>query len=398
MTAKRETLERNDVVPVDKAVDIVKYARTLAVRQINMIQLMTYFSIGKWIVEVQQNGENRAKYNAQILKTLSVALTKNFGRGFSVDTLENFRKFYLTYQERISEALYRKFAIEKSPSILDQFRDQFFQNSVLRSGNQSSHISSVELAEEKSDTLCRISENHPPFCLSWSHYKLLMRIENPDERSFYEIESVNSNWTVRVLQRQYNSSLYERLALSRDLDGIKRLATEGETISSPIDILRQPTVLEFLGLEEKACYSESDLERALIDKLQRFLLELGKGYLFEARQKRFTLNEDNFYVDLVFYNRLLQCFVLIDLKVDKLTHQDLGQMQMYVNYYDRFVRTENENPTIGILLCKEKNQTLVEITLPENTNIFAAEYKLYLPDKELLKEKLDQWVDEINNN
>ena len=193
-----------------------------------------------------------------------------------------------------------------------------------------------------------------------------MRIENEDERSFYEIESAKSGWGVRILQRQYNSSLYERLALSRDKEAVMQLSKEGNIIAKPEDIVKQPTVLEFLGIEEKAKYSESDLEAAIIDKLQKFLLEMGKGYLFEARRKRFTLNEDNYYVDLVFYNRLLRCYVLIDLKVDKLTHQDVGQMQMYVNYYNRYEKLEDENPTIGILLCKENNKALVEITLPKD--------------------------------
>ena len=172
------------------------------------------------------------------------------------------------------------------------------------------------------------------------------------------------------------------------------MAKRGNIITKPEDIVKQPTVLEFLGMEEKTKYSETDLETAIIDKLQKFLLEMGKGYLFESRQKRFTFNEDNYYVDLVFYNRLLRCYVLIDLKVDKLTHQDIGQMQMYVNYYDRYEKLEDENPTIGILLCKENNDALVEITLPRDTNIYASEYKLYLPDKKLLQDKLRQWIEE----
>ncbi len=221
-----------------------------------------------------------------------------------------------------------------------------------------------------------------------------MRIENEDERHFYEIESVNQNWSVRQLQRQYNSSLYERLALSKNKKEVMRLANEGQIIEKPKDILKDPLTLEFLGLEEKTSYSENHLETAIINKLQKFLLELGKGFLFEARQKKFTFDEENFYVDLVFYNRLLQCYVLIDLKVDKLTHQDLGQMQMYVNYFDRYVKQDFENPTIGILLCKEKNDALVELTLPENANIYAQKYELYLPDKKLLQQKLKQWIEE----
>lgn len=221
-----------------------------------------------------------------------------------------------------------------------------------------------------------------------------MRIKNEDERSFYEIESAKSGWSIRTLQRQYNSSLYERLALSRDKEAVMRLAKEGNIIAKPEDIVKQPTVLEFLGMEEKTEYSETELESAIIDKLQKFLLEMGKGYLFEARQKRFTFEEDNFFVDLVFYNRLLRCYVLIDLKVDKLTHQDIGQMQMYVNYYDRYEKLEDEKPTIGILLCKEKNDAMVEITLPRDANIYASEYNLYLPDKKLLQEKLREWIAE----
>ena len=208
------------------------------------------------------------------------------------------------------------------------------------------------------------------------------------------VEPLEDPYAPKPVGSRFNSSLYERLALSRDKEGVLRLASEGNVITKPEDIIKQPTVLEFLGMEEKAKYSETDLETALINKLQKFLLELGKGYLFEARQKRFTYDEDNFYVDLVFYNRLLRCYVLIDLKVDKLTHQDIGQMQMYVNYYDRYEKLEDENPTIGILLCKEKNDALVEITLPKDANIYASEYKLYLPDKKLLQQKLKEWIEE----
>jgi len=251
-----------------------------------------------------------------------------------------------------------------------------------------------QFAIEKTQTLFGQLEKEKPFLLSWSHYLLLMRIKNEDERSFYEIESAKSGWSIRTLQRQYNSSLYERLALSRDKEAVMRLAKEGNIIAKPEDIVKQPTVLEFLGMEEKTEYSETELESAIIDKLQKFLLEMDKGYLFEARQKRFTFEEDNFFVDLVFYNRLLRCYVLIDLKVDKLTHQDIGQMQMYVNYYDRYEKLEDEKPTIGILLCKEKNDALVEITLPRDANIYASEYNLYLPDKKLLQEKLREWIAE----
>ncbi|NCE64453.1 DUF1016 domain-containing protein [Pseudoflavonifractor sp. 524-17] len=340
------------------SIELVEYARSIAARQINLVQLMTFYAIGRWIVEVEQQGESRAKYGRQIIKNLSEAMNKQFGRGFSVDTLENARKFYQTYQDRISETVFRKFAVEKS------------------------------------ETVFRLFEETLPFTLPWSHYLLLMRIKDENERKFYEIEATQSGWSIRTLQRQYNSSLYERLALSREKGEVLRLASEGNIVTRPQDIVKQPTVLEFLGLDEKAKFVESDLETAIINKLQKFLLELGKGYLFEARQKRFTYREENFYVDLVFYNRLLRCYVLIDLKIDKLTHQDLGQMLMYVHYYDRYEKLPDENPTIGILLCKEKDDALVEITLPENSNIYASEYRLYLPDKKELQKKLKEWIAE----
>ena len=340
------------------SIELIQHARKIVANQVNLIQLLTYFSLGRWIVEEQQAGKSRAGYGKRVIEMLSEALNAEFGKGFSADTLENARKFYLNYHDRISETLFRKFVAEKS------------------------------------DTALQISEEQLPFTLSWSHYLQLMRIKNPDERRFYEIEATKSGWSIRTLQRQYNSSLYERLALSRNKDEVMRLAQEGNVIEKPADIVKQPTVLEFLGLEEREKYSETDLESAIIDKLQKFLLELGKGYLFEARQKRFSYDEENFYVDLVFYNRLLRCYVLIDLKIDKLTHQDLGQMQMYVNYYDRYQKLPDENPTVGILLCKEKNDAIVRMTLPENSNIFASEYSLYLPDKKMLQRKLQEWIDE----
>lgn len=348
MDNKNEMIEANQSLDtlIANSIDLIQYARQLVAKQVNLVQLMTYYSLGKWIVEVQQEGQERAQYGKKVIKALSDHLTEKFGRGFSKANLEFFRRFYLNYEDRIAETVFRQL------------------------------------------------EENPPFIVSWSHYLQLMRIENKEERSFYEIESAKSGWGIRTLQRQYNSSLYERLALSRDKDAVMRLAREGNVIANPKDIVKQPTVLEFLGLEEKAEYSESDLETAIIDKLQKFLLELGKGYLFEARQKRFTFNEDNYYVDLVFYNRLLRCYVLIDLKVDKLTHQDIGQMQMYVNYYDRYEKLDEENPTIGILMCREANDALVEITLPKDANIYASQYKLYLPDKKLLQDKLRQWIAE----
>ncbi len=240
-----------------------------------------------------------------------------------------------------------------------------------------------------------LSAKSSPFKLSWSQYVFLISIENAEERGFYEIESAANGWSLRELKRQYDSGLYERLALSRDKEGIRQLAAEGQIITSPEDLLKEPYVLEFLGINERERYSESDLESGIIDRLEHFLLELGKGFLFEARQKRFTFDEEHFFIDLVFYNRLLRCYVLIDLKIGKLNHGDLGQMQMYVNYFDRFVKLDEEAPTVGIVLCKKKHDALVEITLPKDANIHAREFQLYLPDKELLRQKLTEWGEEV---
>lgn len=230
------------------------------------------------------------------------------------------------------------------------------------------------------------------FNLSWSQYVFLVGIKDNSARDFYEIEAVHNQWTLPELTRQFNSGLFERLSLSRDKEGIRKLAKEGQVISKPQDLIKEPYVLEFLGLKENSGYSESDLESAIIDKLENFLLELGKGFLFEARQKRFTFDEDHFFVDLVFYNRLLHRYVLIDLKIGKITHQDLGQMQMYVNYFDRHVKTKDEGSTIGIVLCRKNREALVEITLPKDANIHAKEYRLYLPSKAELKQKLLDWT------
>ena len=221
-----------------------------------------------------------------------------------------------------------------------------------------------------------------------------MGIKDHDERSFYEIEATNEGWSLRELRRQHDSGLYERLALSRDKDAIRALARDGQVVERPEQMLKNPYVLEFLGLREETRYSERDLETAIIDKLEHFLLELGKGFLFEARQKRFTFDEEHFFVDLVFYNRLLRCYVLLDLKLGELTHQDLGQMQMYVNYFDRYVTVEGEHPTVGVILCKKKKDALVELTLPES-NVHAAEYQLYLPSKAELRRKLIAWAEEV---
>ena len=346
---------------------LIQSARRGVASVVDTFQVMTNFEIGRRIVEHEQKGAKRAAYGAEVLKELSARLTAEFGRGFSKANLEYMRRFYMEWQNRVTQIA--QTASGKSTEV------------------EIGPLASDELAIQQTPA----AKFKGAFTLSWSHYIELMGIKDPEERCFYEIESRQSNWDVRELRRQKASCLYERLALSRDKAGIKRLAKEGQIIMRPGDLLKEPLVLEFLGLDERASYSESDLESALITHLEHFLLELGKGFLFEARQKRFTFDGDHYFLDLVFYNRLLRCFVVVDLKLEKLTHQDLGQMQMYVNYYDREVKLPDENPTIGLLLCKEKKAAVVKLTLPKDANIHAKEYQLYLPSKDLLRQKLLEW-------
>ena len=317
----------------DQVRQVLLEAQSSVSRAVNTAMVHAYFEIGRLIVEDEQHGEARAEYGEETLKALSKNLKADFGKGFSVRNLRNMRSFYLAFENR--QTLSAK--------------------------------------------------------LSWSHYILLMRIDNKQARDFYVKEAESENWSVRELDRQINSLLFERLALSRNKAEVKALAEHGQVLQSPRDVIKDPYVLEFLGLPEQAVYSEKDMETALIDNLQGFLLELGKGFTFVARQKRITLDAEHFYIDLVFYNRLLRCFVLIDLKIGKLTHRDIGQMQMYVNFYDRDIRTENENHTIGIVLCHDKKETIARYTLPEdNTQIFASMYKLYLPTEDELVREVDE--------
>lgn len=329
--------------------NILEEARRNAKTAVNLSMVYAYYEIGRKIIEEEQQGKNRATYGTQLLKELSAYLTKIYGKGFSVGNLKNIRQFYKVFStDQIGETVFSQF--ENLPSV--------------STGRK--------------------------FFLSWSHYLKLMRIDNVDERHFYEIESVKNNWSLSELKRQHDSSLYERLALSTDKEKVYRLALEGQKIETTKDVVKDPYVLEFLGLPELPEYSESELESRIIDHLQHFLLELGTGFAFVGRQVRFTFDEEHFMVDLVFYNRLLRCFVLFDLKIGELKHQDIGQMQMYVHYYDRKVKLPDENPTIGILLCREKNNAVVEMTLPEdNSQIFASQYETVLPSKEALRELLE---------
>ena len=315
--------------------ELLYSAKNKVYQTINTTMTQTYFQIGKRIVEEEQGGETRAEYGKSLLKLLSVQLNNEFGKGFSVDNLENMRRFYIAFQK--SETVSRKFE------------------------------------------------------LSWSHYIFLTRIENIDERNFYEIESIENSWSLRELKRQFDTGLFERLSLSGDKQKVKELSLNGQVVQTVQDLIKDPYILEFVGLPELSVYSESELEQKLIDKLEHFLLELGKGFTFVARQKRITIDEKHFKVDLVFYNRLLKSFVVIDLKIGELKHQDIGQMMMYVNYFDRFEKTEDENSTIGIILCKDKSKALVELTIPKDNNqIYASKYLTILPNKEEFKKLLEE--------
>ena len=344
---------------------LVVEARKKITSTVNVAMVYTNYEIGRYIVEDEQGGKIRAEYGKGVLNAVSARLTARLGKGWSVENLTAMRKFYVLYSKTVTSGY--------------EIQETEIQTTDL------------EIQDENRNHRLR---NHQ-FILPWTHYLILTHVSDPEARSFYEIEASKQQWSKRQLQRQIGSGLYERLALSRDKDEVMRLATEGQVVEKPSDIIKDPLVLEFCGLKPDASYSETDLESAIISRLQDFLLEMGKGFLFEARQKRFTFEERHFYIDLVLYNRLLQAYCLVDLKMDDLTHQDLGQMQMYVNYYDRYVKEDFEKPTIGILLCERKNDALVELTLPKDANIYAQQYALCLPDKALLQQKLREWIAEF---
>ena len=311
---------------------ILETARNQVYQAANFAMVEAYWQIGKSIID-EQGGEERAEYGAGLLQELSRQMTQDFGKGFTVANLKNMRQFYLTFPK------------------------------------------SYALRSE----------------LSWTHYRLLMRVENENARQFYLDEAVKSQWSTRQLERQINSFFYERLLSSQNKEAVSQEIQTKAPAKTPEDIIRDPYVLEFLGLSPNEDFYESDLEEALITHLQKFLLELGRGFSFVARQKRITFDGRHFYIDLVFYNYILKCFVLIDLKLGDLTHQDLGQMQMYVHYYERELMNEGDNPPIGIVLCADKSEAIVRYTLPEKeTQVFASKYKLYLPTEEELRKEITQ--------
>jgi predicted nuclease of restriction endonuclease-like (RecB) superfamily len=343
---------------------ILEQARGQVARTVNTAMVHAYWHIGREIVEVEQAGADRAEYGEEVVKQLAARLGAAFGKGFSVQNLRYMRQFYLAFPRG---------------SALPEIRQTL-------SGESAGEIRQTLPGESGSAGMVRF----PP-ALAWSHYVVLMRVTRPEARAFYEIEAARECWSVRQLERQIGALLFDRLAKHREPDAVLALARQGQEVATPADVLKDPFVLEFLDLGEHPALRERDLEQAIIDRLEAFMLELGKGFCFVGRQKRLTVDGDHFYVDLVFYNRLLRCFVLIDLKLGKLTHQDLGQMQMYVNYFDRTQRAEHEHKTIGIVLCSEQNAAMVKITLPEdNHQLVAATYQMYLPTEAELSAELSR--------
>jgi predicted nuclease of restriction endonuclease-like (RecB) superfamily len=339
-TEKNVSLTNQDAF-VGEIRTIIDNARSAAIRSVDFNRVQMYWNIGRRIVEEEQHGKERADYGTYLIKNLAKELEPEYGSGFGVRQLEQSRQFYRTYP------------------IANTLRSQ----------------------------------------LNWSQYRRLIQIEDPDKREYYELESVNGGWTARETERQINSMLYERLLLSNEKEKVLAVARNQRIPESPTEVIKDPMVLEFLGLERKAAYYEKDLESAIISHIAEFLLEMGKGFSFVARQKRILLEDDEFFADLVFYNRLLRCFVVVELKTGKLTHQDLGQLQMYVNYYDRCEKQEDENPTIGILLCSDKNDTVVKMALPEdNSTILASKYQLYLPTTEQLIKEIDEVKQSASND
>jgi len=373
MDMDRHESKRNDSVLFDRIVAILEQARSNVVRAVNSNTVVAYWLIGREIVQEIQEGEQRAGYGERIIEDLSSKLTKRFGRGFSVSNLRNFRQFYVMFQDRKPEIHYPL----GSELTSDEKRDPL-----------GGELGTLE--KRKTQQGLSLKGFHPN--LSWSHYRALMRVDKKKARDFYEIEAVACGWNKRQLERQIHSLFYQRLLVSKDKQGMLLEARAEEDGSlKPLDVLKDPYVLEFLDMPDSAKIHESDLEKAIIDKLQHFLLELGKGFSFVARQKRMRFADEDFYVDLVFYNYILKCFVLIDLKIGKLTHQDIGQMDGYVRMYQEHGKVEGDNPTIGLILCSEKNEAIARYSvLNDSKQLFASKYMLYLPTEEELQRELER--------
>jgi predicted nuclease of restriction endonuclease-like (RecB) superfamily len=356
---------------MDRVVSILEQARANVARTVNSNMVIAYWLIGREIVETLQNGEDRAEYGQSLMEDLSGQLTYRYGQGFSIRNLRHIRLFYQAFSDR-------------SPI-------QHTLCAELTDLTQSDVLTDMQTALDTPGALKGFSPN-----LSWSHYRTLSQVENRAERQFYEIEAERANWSVRNLERQIHSLLFARLLKSHDKAGVLALATQGQTVSQPIDVIKQPYVLDFLDLPDRAQLRESDLETAIIENLQPFLLELGKGFAFVGRQYRVTTEFQHFFIDLVFYNYLLKCFVLIDLKIGRLEHQNVGQMDMYLRMFDELKRGEGDNPSVGLILCAEKDEVVARYSiLHESQQMFASKYMLYLPTEEELRKELARERDKI---
>lgn len=383
---------------------ILESARGQASRSVNTIQVVSNWMIGREIVEEEQMGRKRAGYGKRLIEQLADKLMAEYGPGYTGRNLAFFREFYRTYP-RLLEILYAartKFVTDNPAGT----------SAIPYAARTESGAAAVKPGYEPGEAAVIVNlllsaftgpyrDKWQPGCLhpnlSWTHYRTLMRVEKDEARSFYEIEALKNHWAARELERQIGSLLYERLALSKDKPGLLKLANKGHQIQQPADVFKDPVVIEFLGLPESPKLVESQIEAALINNLQAFLLEMGKGFAFVARQKRITLDGDHFYIDLVFYHTILKCYVVLDLKTGPLTHQDLGQLQLYVNFFDREIRTEGDNPTLGLILCTDKNDTVVKYTLgPEQQKtIFTSRYKLHLPTEKELQAEIRRELKEL---
>ena len=374
--------------------EILESAKTSVARSVNTTQVVANWLVGREIVEEEQRGKTRADYGDELIRDLAKRLTADFGAGYSKDNLFWFRRLYQGYPELLARQ--KIDAVRQiSDTVPRKPTDTGADADIALTAHSGHGISVAEIGYAVRSQFWKPGQLHPN--LSWTHYRTLLRVDTPEVRSFYEIEAIKNNWSARELERQICSLLYERLALSRDKKGLMRLATKGHEVQKPTDIFKDPVVMEFLGLPESSKLVETDLETALINNLQSFLLELGKGFAFVVRQERLTLDGDHFYIDLVFYHIILKCYVIIDLKAGKLTHQDLGQLQLYVNYYDRERRTKGDNPTLGLILCADKNDAVVRYTLGEGQQkIFASRYKLHVPSVAELQAEIKREVKTLN--
>jgi predicted nuclease of restriction endonuclease-like (RecB) superfamily len=379
------SIQRSTAALHSRVRSILEAARDSVSRTVNSAQVMANWLIGREIIDQEQLGKGRAGYGDELLVNLATVLQVEYGAGYGVDNLELFRRFYLAY-----------------PDLLPMNPEPANSDAVRRKSVKQRGVHPISDAVRRKSDVALLSRSRQQVAsnswqpgllstqLSWTHYRRLLRIERLQERSFYEIEAVNNAWSARELERQVASLLFDRLAKSRDKKAVMRLATQGQEIAQMIDTLKDPMVLEFLDLPVSHRLAESDLETALINNLQSFLLELGKGFAFVSRQERITLDGDHFYVDLVFYHVVLKCYVLIDLKVGKLTHADLGQVQFYANYFDQTRISPGDNPTVGLILCSDKNDAVVKYTLGEQQGrkVFASRYQLHLPTVEELQNEI----------